>query len=396
MQTENGEKVNMAEGEITQEMLDEMRAMNGTIMRNDDSVFNEEATRMAILKFADGIGDPNPLWHNENYARNTCYGTLVAPPSWIWSVFAGVQFGWRGLGGFHSGSTMEFYEPIIRNDKITAECIYKGFEGPKSSSFADKMVVDYYENNYLNQNNRQVGKIDWYVIRTERKKAREKGVYNAVQFPHPWTAEELEKIKNEILAEEIRGPEVRYWEDVQIGDELKPVVKGPLGITDMLAFISGGGAPIPRLAAHGVQLRAYQRHPAWAFLDKNTNSLEPIFAVHYNRSAAEAMGLPFAYDVGTQRHCWQIHLLSNWMGDDGWLKKCTAEYRKFVFLSDVIWVKGKVTNKYFANDNEPCVDIETSAFNQRGQNIMPGTATIVLPSREKGIWPVKNLLSHRR
>ncbi len=395
METTNSNEVNMAEGLITQEMLDEMRTKIGLKMRIDDSIFNDVATRLAIVKFADGVGDPNPLWHDENYARNTSYGTIAAPPSWLWSVFAGVQFGWRGLAGFHSGSTMEFFRPIVHGDKIGVECIFKGFEGPKPSTFAEKMVIDYYVNNYVNQNNQQVGKIDWFVIRTERKKAREMGTYKTIQFPHPWTAEELEQITKDILAEEIRGYETRYWEDVNIGDELKPVIKGPLGITDIVAFICGGGPPIPRLAAHGVQLRAYQRHPAWAFLDKNTYALEPIFAVHYNQAAAVAMGLPYSYDVGTQRHCWQIHLLTNWMGDDGWLKKCYAEYRKFVFLSDVIRVKGKVLKKYYNENDEACVDVETSAFNQRGENIMPGWATIVLPSREKGTWPVKKLLAQR-
>ena len=72
-------------------------------------------------------------------------------------------------------------------------------------------------------------------------------------------------------------PRIRYWEDVEVGEELKPVVKGPLGMTDEIAFLIGGGAPIPRLAAHGVQLRQYRRHPAWAFRDPTTHALEPIY-----------------------------------------------------------------------------------------------------------------------
>ena len=82
--------------------------------------------------------------------------------------------------------------------------------------------------------------------------------------------------------------------------------------------------------------------PAWAFRDPNTYALEPIFAVHYNQQAARAMGLPFPYDVGIQRHCWQIQLLTNWMGDDGWLKRSYAEYQRFVYYSDVVWLTGKI------------------------------------------------------
>jgi hypothetical protein len=94
------------------------------------------------------------------------------------------------------------------------------------------------------------------------------------------------------------------------------------------------------------------------------------------------MGLPQSYDVGLQRHCWGIHLLTNWMGDEGWVKRSYAEYRKFVFLSDVVWLKGKVVKKYLDHDGDNCVDIERHAINQRQEDVMPGYATIALPSRD--------------
>lgn len=377
------QEVKMEEGLITEEMLAEMRSKIGLKLRTENSQCNEEATRLAITKFADGIGDPNSLWRDEEYAAKTRYGRLAAPPSWIWSVFGGAQFGWRGLGGFHSGSDIEFNLPVLHGDRIKPECIFTGFEGPMPSKFAEKMVTDYYQSNYYNQENKKIARIVWWVIRTERRKAREKGKYSAIQLPHPWKEEELKKAEEDVLAEEIRGANPRYWENVEIGDELKPVVKGPLGLTDMIAFNIGGGAPIPRMAAHGVQLRQYRRHPAWAFRDVNTYALEPIFAVHYNKAAANAMGLPFPYDVGTQRHCWQIHLLTNWMGDDAWLKRSYAEYRRFVYLSDAVWIKGKVTKKYMDEEGEHCVEVETSAINQRGEEVMPGRAVIALPSKGK-------------
>lgn len=382
----------MVEGRITDEMLEEMRGKIGLKLRIDHSINNEEATRLAILKFAGGIGDPNPLWSDPEYAKKTRYHGIVAPPSWVISVFSGVQFGWRGLAGFHNASYLEFYRPVMLNDKITPECTFTGFEGPKPSKFAENMVIDWYENSYRNQRNALVARSKWSVVRVERGKAKEKGKYSAIQLPHPWKEEELKKIEEEVLAEEIRGSNIRFWENVEISEELKPVVRGPIGLTDEFAFIAGGGAPIPRLAAHGVQLREYRRHGAWAFRDPNTYALEPIFAVHYNKEAARAMGVPMAYDIGWQRQCWQIHLLTNWMGDNGWIKKCNAEYRRFVYLSDVVWVRGKVIRKYIDDDGEYCVDIETSGHNQRDEEVMPGAATVALPSREKRTHPLDKRL----
>lgn len=386
----------LAEAVITEDMIEEMRGKIGLRLRIEHSIHNEEATRLAIKKFADGIGDSNPLWCDAEYATGTRYGGIVAPPSWVICVFAGVQFGWRGLGGFHNATEAEFYRLVQLNDKITPECVYTGFEGPKPSEFAEKMVIDFYDNKYYNQRKETVARIKWSVIRTERAKAREKGKYGSIQLPHPWADKELKKIEEEVLSEEIRGSNPRYWEDVAPGDELKPVVKGPIGLTDELAYFAAGGTPIPRLGAHGVALRQYRQHPAWAFRDPNSYALEPIFAVHYNKEAAKAMGLPMPYDVGFQRQCWQIHLLTNWMGDEGWLKRARAEYRRFVYYSDVVWVRGKVIKKYIDAEGEPCVDIETNALNQRGENVMPGGATIALPSRDKGTSPLDRRLPRTR
>jgi len=386
----DSKEVKMPEAIISDEMIEEMRGKIGTKLRIDNSIFNEEASWLAIKKFAEGVGDTNPLWNDETYAQKTRYGCLIAPPSWVIGVFAGIQFGWRGLGGFHSGTSMEFYKPIRRGDKIKAECIFTGFEGPKPSKFAEKMVIDFYTNNYYNQNEELVSKADWYVIRVERKRAREKGKYSEINLPHPWKEDELKKIEEEILSEKPRGATPRYWEDVEVGEELDPVIKGPFGLTDMIAYISGGGVPIPRLKAHRAQLCDYQRHPAWSFRDPTTYALEPIFAVHYNKQAANAMGLPYPYNAGWQSQTWQIHLLTNWMGDEGWLKKCQAEYRKFIYFSDVVWLKGKIVKKYIDDNGEYCVDIETHGINQRDEDVIPGSATIILPSKKEKEenWPV--------
>jgi acyl dehydratase len=386
------QKVKMPEARIAQEMIDGMRDKLGTKLRIEDSIHNEYATRMAILKFAHGIGDANPLWSDEDYAGKSPYGGIIAPPSFVWACFAQVQFGWRGLGGFHAGCDAEFLKPIYLGDKVTAECVFTSFEGPKKSTFAEETIIDHFHNRYWNQRRELIARYHWWVIHFARAKARQKtGRYN-VELPHPWTDEQLVGIEEEILSEETRGGIKRYWEDVNVGEELKSVVKGPLGTTDEVAYIIGGGVPIPRMAAHGVALAAYQKHPAWAFRDPNTNAREPIFAVHYNKQAANAMGLPQAYDVGLQRHCWGIHLVTNWMGDDAWLKRSYAEYRKFVFLSDVVWLKGKVTKKYVDHEGNYCVEIERHAVNQRGEDVMPGYAVVALPSKNNKISPLDKLL----
>jgi hypothetical protein len=97
-------------------------------------------------------------------------------------------------------------------------------------------------------------------------------------------------------------------------------------------------------------------------------------------------GAQIAYDVGIQRTSWQIHSLTNWMGDAGTLKSLFGQYRSHVYLSDVVRLGGRIDAKEIDADGDHIVRLTTWATNQRGQQCMPGTAVIALPVRtgEKG------------
>ena len=383
----------MSEGTITKDGLEDWNSRIGASLRIGNT-FNQFVSYEAAIRYVNGIGDMNPLFRDPEYAKKTAYGSLIVPPNWLYSVFpTWVLQGLPGIQAFHSGNDWKFYRPIYVYDTITPKCIFTGYD-VKSSVFSGKMVMEYQLAQFYNQRDELVAETDLYLVRAERSTARKTGKYSKLQVPHPWTDEEAEKVDSDTLAEEIRGGNPRYWEDVQVGDELQPVVKGIFGFTDFFAY-TVGAAPV-EIAAHGVQLRNYKKHPAWAFRDPETYAWEPVYGVHYLKSAAKAVGVPFCYDAGAERQSWLINLLTNWMGDEGWIKKNYAEYRRFVYLSDAVWLKGNVVKKYVDEDGEPCVDVETSAMNQRGENTMPGHSTIVLPARDKGTSPLDTRLPEKK
>jgi acyl dehydratase len=386
MRTSTGEQgafgKELATGKFTDEMLADMRALIGTELRTDACVNNEYATRLAVLRFAEGIGDDNPLWTDAEYAATTRFGRLIAPPSFIFACLGSVQVGWRGLGGFHAETRMTFHRPIHVDDKITARVFFDGFDGPiEASNFGGRRIKDYLRQEYWNQDDELVATFICSRMRFERSEMQARRESRKVELPHPWKEDELEAIENDILAEAPRGAQTRYWDDVQAGDDIDVITKGPIGLTDEIAYIAAGAAPIPRLSAHGVALRRYKKHPKWAFRDPSTNALEPVYAVHYNDYAARLQGAQIAYDVGIQRTCWQIHSLTNWMGDDGSLKSLHGQYRSHVYLSDVVRLGGRVVAKEIDDDGDHVVRVETWARNQRGQECMPGSAVIALPAR---------------
>ena len=74
--------------------------------------------------------------------------------------------------------------------------------------------------------------------RTQEAYARH--VRKLIEFQHKdpdrITEEELRKVDADVLNEQIRGNSPRYWEDVKVGDELHPVVKGVFGLMDMIGL----------------------------------------------------------------------------------------------------------------------------------------------------------------
>jgi acyl dehydratase len=377
-------KLQLSEGKITDEALQELSRRIGSKFRIDP--FHTMVCADTIRHFVDGVGDVNQLYRDPAYAAKTRYGKLVAPPSWLYSVFpTWIPQGLQGVHAFHAGNDWTFYKPLLEGDVITPELIFTHFDD-KKSQFSGRSIIVHYDDNFYNQRGELVANTKAWSVRAERGAAREEKKYSGIKLPHPWTDEEIREIEEQVLNSEIRGSEVRFWEDVREGEELRPLVIGPIGITDIIAWCIGS-APV-KLKALGAALRDYRRHPAWAFRDPATSALEPTYAVHYSVEVARQAGLPYPYDVGAQRNQWVIQHMTNWMGDEGWLKTCYARYTKFVYLSDVLWLHGKVTKKYIDEAGEHCLDIETSTINQRQEEVMPGHSTVVLPSREKNTWPV--------
>lgn len=369
----------MVEARITEEGLAQLRARIGSYRPARD-LFNEVATKDAIRHFAYGIGDDNPLWQDEEYAKKTRWGCILAPPAFLYSTSReGGGGGLAGVHGLYSGDQWEFFLPIRVNDHISVEGGLADVV-EKTGQFAGRQILTIHETIYKNQDGAIIGKRRNLMMRTERRTAQEKGKYTTISTHH-YTEEELKRIEADYDKEEIRGANPRYWEDVQVGEELAPVVKGPLTATDVIAFKIGFGFA-PFVMAHKIALTYRRRHPAGFSVDPQTGVPDVVERVHWDDRWAKQIGAPGAYDYGPQRISWLSHLMTNWIGDDGFLKKLDAQLRRFNIHGDTTWCKGRVTNKY-AQGGEYLVECEIWAENQRGEVIAPGHALVALPSRAR-------------
>jgi len=365
-------------GKITEEGIAKMQAKFGIPyypMR-----MTEVASKDAIRHFCRGIGDENPLFNNADHAVRTRWGHIIAPPMFLYAVACpqGME-GLPGVHAFYCGCNWEWHKPIHVNDEISVIDVPLNLI-EKQGRMGGRQFLQIGRTVYYNQRGEVVGTQVRETMRVDRGAAKEKGKYQGMT-KYKYTAEELRKIDKAYDDEEVRGANPRLWEDVNVGDELTPVIKGPLGQTDMTEWYVGIAVG---QGAHGIRRKYMNKHPMWGVKDPETGTAQPMADVHYESSKSDAIGVPVAYDLGMQRFSWAGHLMTNWMGDEGFLKKLSARCILFNVFGDTQFVGGSVINKYQEGD-EYLVEVEIKTVNQRGEATMPGKATVSLPSKVKWV-----------
>jgi acyl dehydratase len=84
-----------------------------------------EVEKGAIIKFAQSVEDSNPLWNDEQAARKTRYGGIVAPPTFtamlrneaLYDTIFKLDLPTKRV--LNAGNEIEFFEPIRPGDVIT-------------------------------------------------------------------------------------------------------------------------------------------------------------------------------------------------------------------------------------------------------------------------------------
>ena len=132
------------ESVITQEMRD--------VIGVESEAITYDVERGAIRKFAEAIGDDNPLYVDEEAARKSRYGGLIAPPTFMRSMSAGssratVQSPYSAA--LDGGSVWEYFEPVRPGDRISVTM--KVSDMFEREGRLGNMLFIIRETNYVNQ-----------------------------------------------------------------------------------------------------------------------------------------------------------------------------------------------------------------------------------------------------
>lgn len=345
-------------------------------------------TEDAIINYAKGIGDTNPLYTDPEYAKKSCYGHMIAPQGRFLEYFGATgSFPMgnipRGVNRLYGGTKYEFFRNMTPGDVISVKDEFLGLKEKKVENKPYRLFTMESKRDYLNGNGELIcSTVGNLIITAKMPKEKSQDATKAEkEFPvrTPYEEAYLEQIRkhyDDLLEHKgIQGATPRYYEDVSVGENIGQLIKGPIDIIDQVSFsVATGNNP----GAAAAKWRALRND--CIFKNKETGDYIKRIAWHFSDDVAHMAGLPFAMVFGAMNEANLGHLITNWMGDRGFIKHLECQHRGAAFVGDVLIVSGKVIEKY-EEGNEGLVRLEINSTKSDGSVVTPGTAVVRLPKK---------------
>jgi acyl dehydratase len=137
-----------------------------------------------------------------------------------------------------------------------------------------------------------------------------------------------------------------YFDDVKVGDELPPLVKGPIQQIQLTRYAGASG------------------------------DFNPI---HQDEEFAKAAGMGGVFAHGMLSMGFVAQAVTDWAGA-GRVRKIGVRFAALVRLKDVVTCRGRVLATS-QKDGVGMVELEIWADNQKGEKVVTGKASVALPCR---------------
>ena len=138
----------------------------------------------------------------------------------------------------------------------------------------------------------------------------------------------------------------------------------------------------------GMEIPPYQRVVTLMELNRYAGANEEFVLIHMDRDYSQKVArLPDVIVMGNLKYAYLSNMMINWIGEEGTLKRLSAQYRGMDIpgpahsTEPTMICKGKVTKKY-VQDDDHCVECEVWTETGAGQVTTPGSAIVILPTRD--------------
>lgn len=390
-------------GRITDEAIALMRrrigypnqtVRNGTIKEP----WNVYATKDAFRRYAITCGDRNPLYCDDEYAAASRWAAPLAPPGFEASMGIDrspamaealdreTRPALRGVHLYHSGGEVFYHRPIRDGARIYSSKWVQDVE-PKQSRFGGRTAIVTNGFSFWGDDDVVVADgVDWFVHAERREVSSQSPDKGASPKDEPafYTDDQIAEIDAAYAAEYVRGSDTLYLEDVAVGQRLPKMVKGPLTITDLIGAYMGAGWFSYGSWPYRIGWQNRKEMPGF-YTRNEFNAWDTLQRLHWDGALAHEVGVPATYDIGPMRKAMLSHYCSNFGGDDAWLYRLRYEFRRFNYMGDTTWIEGVITDARIDDRLGPLIEIDLRGINQRGQENVKGSATILVASRESGL-----------
>ncbi len=352
--------------------------------------FNTAITRDSIKHLVDALGDTNPLFRDEKYAKNTKYGTLIAPPCWPFTIVYGhyPPFAIEKFRTLYAGDSIEWFLPAADGDEIDwittfpTDVTIKETRGGGGKTIFCQGTHEFRRH----QGGAPLARQRFTTIYLQTKFSKYGTTQTNDQMP-VYEEEYIKKIYEAQDNEKVWGSTPHYFEDVEVGEELPPIARGPITVMENAAWIH---AASQYFFCSDKLHRYIHETTGWGDYDPDLKiwlnfheNFYDAYGVQRKRTGSYAAGM-----FGSHRLGWATMMLSNWASDEGFVWKLDIRHTGKASNWNCYWTRGKVSAKHCEN-NRCWVDIDLYTEDQDGNVCMKGTASVILPSREHGnvIYP---------
>jgi len=275
-----------------------------------------------IREYAEAIRDDNPLYRDEEAARHSPFGGIIAPPTFarnFWWEGTAVQddLGFDPRYRIHGEQEFEYFQPIRAGEVLTGQF----------------RIVDMYE-----KAGKRGGKMRFAVIETTYTNAKGETVLVGRR-----TLIETEPPPGDGPPKPPPAIPRLTAAEAKEGLESPPLPVGPVTRTDFVRFAGASG-------------------------DMNPNHHDEIYAIRSSNDRVFAMGMLQAGYLG--------HLLTDWLGD-GALRRLRVRFAARVYPGDVLTCRARIT-KVTRDRSGTQVACDAWVENQDGHKVIQGSAEAIL------------------
>jgi acyl dehydratase len=366
------------------------------------SRLREPIARNDIRRWVHAMHYPNRLHYDPAYAAESRWGDLIAPQSFAIATDDGHGSAPACVGCIpeshllFGGDEWWFYGPRIRpGDTIYEEKIPFDYV-VKETRFAGPTCFQRGDDHYYNQDGNKVATQRSTSIRYQATAGAHSVDAGAAEDP-VWTAEQLAELEDRKFAwikmMHDLGHGKRWWDDVQIGDQLPERVFGPHSIasftTEWRAYLvnTWGTTDLRKqdLAAMGftAEMAGLENDPDMQLVNPELTDGAYIGPSrgHLFPNWARTIGMPRGYGYGASMGAWVTDYLAGWAGEWGMVVHTVANFRSPALTGDITIQTAEVVDKSVDDEGRHLIHVKHRMADQHGSPMATGSAEVELPKK---------------